>query len=243
MTRLAWDISGERTYEAGVDRGVLYPQVGPGVVWDGLVSVRESPKEQASSVRYIDGRKYHNSAVADSFEGTIEAFTYPEEFTGDIFGLCYRTMAPTDENPDGYRLHLVYNAVAEPSSRSYSSVRDSVDLEPFAWDFTTTPIKLEGLRPSAHFVVDGTKAHSWVLEAVENVVYGDPFNQPRLPTPGDLLEIFESGAILRVIDHGDGTWTAIGPDEAIQMINDHVFQITWPSALFIDEDTWTISSL
>lgn len=243
MTRVAWNTFGSRGYEVGVDRGVLYPERGHGVAWNGLVSVRENPGTPIHTVRYFDGEKYHNAEVADSFAGTITAITYPPDLDGDIFGLCYRTLSPTDENPDGYKLHLVYNVTVEPRERAYISLGGDIEVEPFSWSFITEPLQFLGLRPTAHIIVDATKAYSWVVEAFENIVYGDAFDEPRLPTPDEVLELFESGSILRVTDHGDGTWTATGPDEAIQMVNDHVFQITWPSAVIIDHVSWTISSL
>lgn len=244
MTRLSWDTPGERLYEAGVDRGVLYPSGKPSVPWNGLLAVRERPGNQASNVRYFNGFKYHNRAVSDSFQGTIEALTYPDDFNGELFGLCYRTLAGNDLSSDGYKLHLVYNATAEPSEeRSYSSIGEKVEPVKFEWDFTTSPVVFPGTRPFAHLVVDATRAHSWVVEELETVLYGGPFTNPRLPLPAEVLEIFESGALLRVTDNGDGTWTATGPDEAIQMLDADTFEITWPSAVFIDEDTYTISSL
>lgn len=256
MTRLIWGDVAVRTIEAGVDRGVLYPVNGVGVAWNGLVAVKESPSTLTESIRYFDGEKYRNRSHADSFAGTIEALTYPDEFAvydgysdsrvsnqrRKTFGLSYRTRILGADGDLGYKLHLVYNALVQPSGRAYSSLATSTDPENFAWDFTTTPMRLSGLRPTAHVVIDSTVTHAWTMTAIEDLLYGTGVANPRLPTPEELIELFESGTILRIIDHGDGTWTATGPDEAIQMLDATTFQISWPTAVYIDEVTFQISS-
>lgn len=243
MTRLTWNRPGSRRYEAGVDRGVLYPKVGPGVPWNGLLAVREVVKAQATNVQHVDGLKYNNRLRTDSFEGSIEAFTYPEEFDPALFDFSYRTMAGTDLNPDRYKIHLVYNASATPLEREYRTYQGGVDLSTFGWNYTTRPIALPGFRGSAHYIIDSTLTHKNTLAAIENLLYGSEDGPPQIPTPAEVVEIFEQGTTLRITDHGDGTWTAEGPDSAIKLFAEGLFEITWPSAIFIDETTYTISSL
>lgn len=259
MSTLVWDEAGSHIYETGVDRGVFFPQDGPGVAWNGLASVKEAPSGADVTENYIDGRKYQTRRAVEGFAGTIEAFTYPEEFLPydgfaekiisqqrrRYFGFSYRTLIGNDlKNQDyGYKLHLVYNAMISPGGKSYETLANSADPSNFAWDFTTLPILLKGAKASSHLVIDSTKAHPWTLEAIENVLYGNAEAPASLPAPADVVEIFEENAILRVTDNGDGTWTATGPDEAITMLDAQTFQISWDSALYIDDKTYTISSL
>ena len=259
MTRLKWGETQDRIYEAGVDRGVLYPNVNPGVVWNGLVSMVEASSESQEISNYIDGVKYYNNISAGSFSATLEAFTYPDEFSEydgvmyDIitqqrrksFGLCYRTKIGNaiDGLDAGYKIHLVYNALASPTEKNYTSVGDSTEATNFNWEITTTPVSIPGAGPSAHLIIDTTKAHGWTVTALEAVLYGNETTPATLPSPETVIDIFESNAILIVIDHGDGTFSVTGPDAAIQMLNDTTFQITWDSAVMINETSYTISSL
>lgn len=247
MARLIWGDPADRTYEAGVDRGVLYPHNGVGVVWNGLVSMLEAPSEFIENAFYVDGTKYLNESRGGSFAATLGAFTYPSEFlpydgvdvyaTNQMrktFGLSYRTKN---------KIHLVYNALATPTDKSYATEDSSAEPTIFSWALTTAPILIWGARPTAHLVIDIAKANEASLADIEAVLYGTDTVVASLPSPEDVLEIFESNAVLRVIDHRDGTYTVTGPDEAIQMIDPTIFQISWDSAVFVDEDTYTISSL
>lgn len=256
MTRLTWGAAGSRIYEVGVDRGVFYPNGGIGVAWNGLIAVNEAPVEVDESSRYFDGVRYNSRSVFGGFSGNIEAYTYPEEFSEydgysnrrsrqprKSFGLSYRTRIENENGTVGYKLHVVYNVLVTPSARDHSFGGSSLELTTFNWDFTTKPEVIPGVNPCAHLVIDSRIAHSWALEAAEAALYGDNGTDARLPDPAELLEIFESNALLRIIDYGDGTWSAIGPDEAIQMLNATTFEITWPSAVYIDSDTYTITSL
>lgn len=241
MTRVSWDTS--REYETGLDRGVYYPRIGPGEVWNGLVSVNESSSDSDEHTRYLDGVKTHLRRREGYFEGTLETLQYPSSFyTGVIFarrnperfGFSYRTMTSTH-----YRLHLVYNASLKSSEYTYQNN----DVTGFKWDFGCVPIPVPGMKRTAHLVIETAIAYSWVVEAVEDILYGTDEEEPRLPLPQEIVDLFESLAILRIIDNGDGTWTAIGPDSAIEMLDIETFQITWPSAVYLTADTYTISSL
>jgi len=266
-TTLSWGDAGERLFETGVDRGVLYPNGMPGVVWNGLISVSESPSGGEATPYYIDGYKYANPSAPEEFNATIEAYTYPDEFSlcdgTDImaagvfitqqkrkpFGLSYRTRIGNDiKGTDlGYKLHVIYNAQANPSQKSYASMGDSTEASTFSWDISTRPMKFQnaafGVKYGAHLVLDSRFVYPWAMAAIEAVLYGDAFTAPALPAPQDLLDLFVDNALLQVTDNHDGTWTATGPDEAITMLDATTFQINWPSMVMIDEDSYNASSL
>lgn len=259
MTRLIWHAHGSRLYEFGIDRGVFYPQQGEPVVWDGVIAVNETSSEDSVSL-YVDGKPYRKRKSEDSFTATLEAFTYPlefEEYDGSAsgsmnpkvrksFGLSYRTRIGNDGkygSDYAYRIHLLYNVLAAPSESSYSSIGNSSDITVFSWGLTTLPTNIPGFRAGAHLIIDTTIAYSWVVEELEGILYGTDDTPPRLPSISELIELFENASILLIIDHGDGIWTAIGPDSAIQMLDETTFQITWPSAIYLDEESYQISSL
>lgn len=257
MTKLEWGKSGERFYEAGVDRGVLYPHIGPGVSWNGLISITEAEEVSTQELIYVDGRPLDRGQIVESFAATLESFTYPDEFEQydgitdgataqdrKSFGLCYRTGIGTDLNPEhGYKIHLVYNALATPSEKSYATITDEIDPTTFSWEISTKPLKIRGSAPSAHLVIDTRKAYPWAIEAFEAVLYGSDLEQARLPSPEEVLAIFEDASIVQITDHGDGSWTAEGPDDAVMLIDETTFEISWASAVHIDTNSYLISSL
>lgn len=257
MVRLNWNESGTRFYDAGVDRGVLYLQNGSAVPWDGLISVKEAPSDSDVTTGYFDGRAYNTRRTPGSFAATIEAYTYPDEFEqfgslriGDslrrrnLFSFSYRTKMANDISglDKGYKLHLVYNALAVSSQRSNTTLTNSAEIETFSWDISTTPASISGGKRSAHLVVDTTLAHSWAVEALESLLYGSETQSSVLPQPNEVLELVESKSIVRITDNGDGTWTAEGPDELVKMLDPTTFQIDIPTAVFIDTDIYRLSS-
>lgn len=232
MSRLTWD---DRDYETGLDRGVFFPINGDGEVWNGLVSVQERSEELSSRVRYRDGVKVVNQRSEDSFSASVFTFALPSSFRPrEEFGFSYRVMTAA-----GYKIHIVYNAMAIKPGQAYGQT----EISPLKVDISTRPMAILGAKPSAHLIVDTSVAYSWALEAFEDILYGSDMVDSRLPSPEELVELFEVNSILRVIDHGDGTFTITGPDEAIQMLDDTTFQITWPSAVIVDEESYTIGSL
>lgn len=263
MTQLTWDDTVDRVYEAGVDRGVLYPTIGDGVAWSGLTAVSMHPSGGAAQAYYIDGRKYIQVAAAEEFAATLEAYTYPREFadcdgTGTVhnglfatqqdrqqFGLSYRTKIGSASNPDyAYKIHIIYNALAEPSDTDYKSIGDSPDTVEFSWNITTTPpFPMTGIKPTSHLEIDTRYANPNAILDVEAILYGNTENEPRLPDLDELIAIFDAYAILSVTDNGDGTALIEGPDEAIVEVDPSTFTITWPSVEAIDVDTYLISSL
>lgn len=212
MTRLNWNSVGERRYETGVDRGVLYPLDGPGVPWNGLISVSESPDGGGAVAHYLDGFKYHNESESEEFTAKIEAFTYPDEFavcdgTAEIFDglmitqqprlpfdMCYRTKLGNDFYGQtlGYKLHFIYNALASPSDRDNETIDDSPDAMTFSWAITTSPIVVQNRKPSAHFIVDSTKTKAATLADLEDILYGTDVLVARLPRPDELITLFDS---------------------------------------------------
>lgn len=219
---LVWDKIGDRTYETGVDHGVLYlpDNTGAyvdGVAWNGLTSVSESPSGAEANPQYADNIKYLNLISAEQFAATIEALTYPPEFeqfdglavpvpglsigqqSRRGFGLCYRTIFGNDlEGGDfGYKLHLVYGATASPSEKQYSTINDSPEAIAFSWELATIPVPVPGMKPTSLVVVDSTKVDADSLAALETILYGAPGTDPRLPLPAEVITLF-SGAVTTV---------------------------------------------
>lgn len=216
MAKIVWDEVGKRYYETGVSQGVLYVQdttgnYPTGVAWNGLITVNESPSGAEPTPLYADDIKYLNLMSAEEFGASIEAYTYPEEFalcdgteelaTGIIvgqqtrkpFGLCYKTRIgnDTDGVDHGYKLHLIYGALASPSQKSYSTINDNPDAITFSWDVKTTPVAVTGMKPTATIVIDSTKVEAANLEALENILFGNEENEPRLPLPDEILQLAE----------------------------------------------------
>ena len=219
MSKIIWDNAGERTYETGVDHGVLYPiQEGglytKGVAWNGLTAVTESPSGAEATPLYADNIKYLNMLSAEDFGCTIEAYTYPDEFaecdgsaeiaTGvyagqqarKVFGLCYRTILgnDTDSNAHGYKLHLIYGCLASPSEKSYSTVNDSPEAITFSWEVKSTPVNVSGFKPTAVLTIDSTKVEPSKLAKLEEALYGSESTEAKLPTPDEVVAIVGAGA-------------------------------------------------
>lgn len=222
MTKILWDQTGERRYETGVDHGVLYVQDDDGsyplgVPWNGLTTVTESPSGADATPQYADNIKYLNLIAAEEFGGTIEAFTYPVEFEAcdgtasptpgvsvgqqrrKTFGLSYRTLVGNDiEGTDfGYKLHLVYGALAAPSEKARATVNDSPEALAFSWEFTTTAVEVGTInsvviKPSATVTIDSTKVDEDALAALETILYGTTGVDPRLPLPAEVFGLFTS---------------------------------------------------
>lgn len=213
MAKLVWDKTGDRLYETGVKNGVLYiPTAGvysKGVAWNGLTAVTESPSGAEATALYADDTKYLSLMSTEEFGATIEAYTYPDEFAAcdgsaeladgvmigqqkrSTFGLCYKTTIgnDTDGNDHGYKLHIIYGALAAPSEKAYASINDSPEAITFSWEITTTPVNVTGAKPTASLVIDSTKADPSKLAALEDILYGkdgDSATEPRLPLPDEI---------------------------------------------------------
>ena len=218
MPALTWDNTGERFYETGVDRGVLYTYdsttklYGTGVAWNGLTAITEAPSGAEPTPQYADNIKYLNLMSAEEFGFTIEAFTYPDEFelcdgtaspvagltvaqqARRTFGLSYRSLIGNDVDAQdhGYKIHLIYGALASPSEKARTTVNDTPEAMTFSWTATTTPVALPAdlkMRPTAHIVADSTKMTAGNLASLEAVLYGDELESAALPLPGELITL------------------------------------------------------
>lgn len=214
MAAILWDQVSERVYETGVDHGVLYLPNASGVyttgfAWNGLVSVSENPSGAEATPQYADNMKYLNLVSAEEFGATLEAFTYPAEFAvcdgtaspvaglyvaqqaRRAFGLHYRTLIGNDtEGTDyGYKLHLIYGALAAPTEKGYTTVNDTPEAITFSWELTTTPVAVPGHKPTAALTIDSTEVGLTELAALEAILYGDETLEPRLPLPAEVIDI------------------------------------------------------
>lgn len=225
MTAIEWDTAGSRTYEGGIDRGVLYLKDGTTVPWNGLVAVSENATVTTESIFY-DGRKINELARQSSFAATIRAITYPEEFlrcegifddsaglavTEQIperFDLCYRTMIGNDLDEDaGYKIHVVYNLTAVPATKVYRTMSlDSTPAE-FSWTVKAIPENIPGYRPTAHVIIDTRKVAPWFIADVEEILYGSYDTDPFLPSLESFSAFLRGYDRIVVFDNGDGTWT------------------------------------
>ena len=220
MSKLVWDNTGERLYETGVSKGVLYiPTSGvysKGVAWNGLTAVTESPSGAEATPLYADDIKYLNLMSNEEFGCTIEAYTYPDEFAEcdgsaslsdgvyidqqarKTFVFCYRTVLgnDTENNDHGYKLHLIYGCLAAPSEKSYATINDSPEAITFSWEVSTTPVNVTGHKPTACITIDSTKVNPAKLTELENKLYGTDGNggsgatEPMLPLPDEIAQIF-----------------------------------------------------
>lgn len=218
MARLEWDKTGEKTYETGVKNAVLYLQKDgkypKGVAWNGITGITESPSGAETTALYADDVKYLNMLSAEEFGATVTAYTYPDEWadcngeaeiatgvmigqqTHKAFGLCFRTTKGNDTNGNdhGYKLHIIYNATAAPSERSYETINDSPDAIEFSWEISTTPVNVTRFKPTANITIDSTKCDAAKLKALEDILYGSESEDARLPLPDEIVQIIGSSS-------------------------------------------------
>lgn len=216
MAKLQWDLAGERRYETGTSKGVLFPQLptgqfDKGVAWNGLVSVKKSNDGAEESPQYADNIKYLSLMSAENLKGSIDAFTYPEEFEqcdGSAavnpgvyigqqsrvpFGMVYSTIVGNDTqgNSFGEKMHFIYNAKVSPSERAYETVNDDPTALTFSWEYTTTPVDLHdiGLDPSAGVVVSRHEVSEAAWKSLQDLVYGTETDEPKLPTIQEVIAL------------------------------------------------------
>lgn len=213
MTSLVWDNTIARVYEAGVEKGVFYPSNGSGIVWNGLLSVSENLVGGELRSNSLDGIAYLNSVGSQTYQAIVRAFSAPEEFSpciGDVeivpgfaltrqkrsrFGFSYQT-GVSDNN---YKIHLVYNALASPTSRSYATKNDSSTPVNLEWKIDATPIEISGHRPAAHFIIDSSKVPSYAIAALEDIMYGSSELNARLPSITEVLYILQNAGPINTI--------------------------------------------
>lgn len=224
MSRIVWDKTGERLYETGVEKGVLYPfaegAYAKGVPWNGLTGVTESPSGAEPTALWADNIKYLNLMSTEEFGATVEAYMYPDEFkkcNGEselakgvsigqqkrsMFGMAYTTRLgnDTDGSDHGYKIHLIYGAMASPSEKGYETINDSPDAITFSWEISTTPVEVTtgSFKPTASVTIDSTKVSAEELKKLEDILYGtdggmETAKEPRLPLPDELATIFTAG--------------------------------------------------
>ena len=224
--KLVWDKTGEHFYETGVKNGVLYPMstsgtYPKGVAWNGLTAITESPSGAEATALYADDIKYLNLMSNEEFGATVEAYTYPDEFAEcdgsasltegvyigqqarKTFGLCYRTTLGNDSkgNDYGYKLHIIYGAMASPSEKAYSTINDSPDAITFSWELSTTPVAVANFKPTASLTIDSTKVDTQKLASLEEILYGKDGTgddhstgavDPRLPLPDEIATLMKT---------------------------------------------------
>lgn len=217
MSKIIWDGTGERKFESGTRRGVLYPQkddgtYDKGVAWNGLTEVNESPSGAEPTDLYADDIKYATMRSAETLGGTINAYTYPPEFaecdgSAEVvpgvfigqqgrraFGFSYVTAIGSDVITDmtkEYKIHLYYGCTVSPSDKTYSTINDSPDAITMSWEFTTSQVNVEERSPSASMVIDSTGCDKEKLKALEDILYGTAENEPRLPLPDEIIQLFQ----------------------------------------------------
>lgn len=214
MSKLVWNTVGTRIFETGTDRGVLYPMSAEGtyptgVAWNGLTGVSESPSGAEANAKYADNIKYLNLISAEEYAATINAFSSPAEFdacdgtaviapgvyahqqTRKAFGFTWRTLVGNDvEGQDyGYKIHIVYNAMAKPSSKDYETVNDSPEAITLSWELSTTPVDVPGFKPTAKITIDSTLVDAVKLKALEDLLYGSEAKPASLPTPAEIIAL------------------------------------------------------
>lgn len=262
MPELVWDKVGDRTFESGLDRGVLYLPGCVAVPWNGLTEVVENFDKETSPV-YFDGMKISDLVVLGDFSATMKAVTYPDEFIeveglgrmreglflGDqppkTFGLCYRTQVGNDfEGPvAGYKIHIIYNVTAIPSQKTMATISGDPNLTEFEWTLTAIPEEVPGFRPSAHVVVDTRTLDPYLIAQIEQMLYGNTYADACLLPMSDLVDLIDGWFRVKIIDNLDGTWTAITIYDGIIVYLDPVdtiFQILGVNAVYLNDYTYIV---
>lgn len=249
MTVLDWNAA-ERPYYAGIDHGVLYLPGHSGLAWNGLISVNEKADDILNKSLYLNGVRYGLPQSPEDFSLTVVAFTCPDEFldfTGyegiydnqpvRSFDMSYRT----GDSETG-QIHLVYNITALPTDNDWQTMGANPTPTVFTWEMLTRPVEFPYSAPSAHVIVDIAQTNPIVLQNLYDALYGTSSTEPELPSLVDVYNIFAEEATLKVVDNGDGTWTATGPDSIIQMLDATTFQITSPGAVFLSDIMYRLSN-
>lgn len=261
MTQIVWDQAGERIYEAGVDRCVLYTPNHGALPWNGIISVNENVDGNGSTPVYFDGLKIAEARSPGDYSGTIRAYTFPDEFLDlegvvdagnglrlgnqqpQRFGLSYRTKIGNDieGNDFAYKIHILYNLLAVPSTKTFLTESNDPAAIQFEWNISAIPERVAGYRPTAHIIFDTREMDPLFLRDIENTLHGTVGTDAQLPPISTLVSFASSWVIIRITDNFDGTWTATGPDNLITMLDGETFQIIQANAIYLDADTYMIS--
>jgi len=218
--KIQWDQIGDKKYELGVDHGVLFLQENDGsypkgVPWNGLTNVTESPEGAEPNDIYADNIKYGSLRSTETWKGTIESYTYPDEFAecnGEAevakgvyigqqsrrsFGFSYRTNKGDDSaaTVDGYKIHCVYGCTASPSEQTHETINDSPEPGTLSWEINTVPVSVVGNKPTATITIDSEKVDPAKLAKFEDIIYGSDGADARLPLPAEIIAIFGNEVI------------------------------------------------
>lgn len=261
MPVLAWDKAGQRIYENGLDRGVIYLPDGSAVPWSGITSVVES-FDRAVTPIHFDGMKINDFVTLGSFKATAKAVSYPKQLyvsegigevrdgfylsdqKSKVFGFCYRTMVGNDMEPEsGYKIHIIYNVTAIPSDKNFQSIGVDPMIVEFEWALTAVPSEVSGFNPTAHVILDSNDLDPWLLEELEEMLYGSSDASASLVPIEDLVDLVNSWYRIKIVDNGDGTWTAIEHREGanIVFLPLQEFIINYCTAVYLNETTFIIS--
>jgi hypothetical protein len=261
VARIIWSNPADRIFEAGLDRGVLYPKNAPAVAWNGLSAVDEGGGEEAAAY-YVDGRPFLFLPKPKEFTANIKAYTYPDELSalmgvteatdgmyldsqmGDTFDLSYRTLIgdAVEGLKFGYKIHLIYNATATPSDLAYATLSDELEPIEFSWDIQAVPVQVEGYRPTAHIMIDTRHMDPIRLAEIEEIIYGSSTVEAAMPDPQTIFDKLSFGDAIIITDNGDGTWNAEASYKNLYMIGDGIFQIDNVNATDNGDGTYYVSS-
>lgn len=239
------DLMCGRKASIGVDRGFIFFDNGEGRAWRGITNVKDDEGESRIEVCYIDGKKISQRHIAGDYSATVASYDDPfgdEDLREREFGISYREHYVLD-GEEFYRLHLIHGVSIVWNGMSYSTINDSSTPDTHSWSLVTTDVQLSDNIRGSHLILDSGEIYEWILRDIEDILYGwKPDTSPRIPTIEEMYEIF-SLMNLVIIDHGDGTWSAVGHASMIEMLDPNTFAITTPSAEMVDADTYTIESL
>lgn len=265
MSTIVWDAVGEKRYEAGIDRGVLYIQSElyqlKGVAWNGLLGVDDENTDEVTPV-HIDGFKIRNLVSVGDFSATLRAYTYPDEFLacegfrlyqGMIiddqsqmeFSLTFRTHVGNDVDgqESSYKIHLLYNLTAVADTKSYTTFSLSPEPLEFSWSLSSRPEEAVGYRPAAHFIIDSRLWDPEKLASFEDILYGTPYAPPALPPFKDMLEILNPKNLLVILVYQNGEWAAIDlTNEHLSFYGPEIFELTAPTVVMADAETFDAST-
>lgn len=259
--QILWTNTSDRRFEAGLDRGVLYPKNAPAVPWVGLISVEQGGTEE-SRTYYQDGRPYLHVPIPKEYVGTLSAYTYPDEFSpmmgvpqvagglyldsqnSEQFDLSYRTLVGDSVVgvERGYKIHLIYNATVEDQGTSYESLSNEINPSSFSWQIKAVPLPVPGYRATAHVTIDTQNLSFDKIKQLEDILYGGNESSARLPDPSELLGIMGLVGAITITDNGDSTWTAEGPYQNVQDLGGGQFRITNIDAVDLGDGTYTITT-
>lgn len=243
MTKLLWGEDRNKTFEIGVSRGVVYPAHYPVAMWEGLTSVSEKPSVE-NQAYYMYGDKRLEKTSPEEFAATVEAFTYPEIIDKEnaiFLGFTYRSEISNGH----YKLHLVYNPKFVTSDYQYTSIDEDIEPSLFSWDLVTKPVNIYGYAPTAHLILESNQDFSSTMRSIEDILYGTDVSDPYWPDPNVVLDIVNNSGqfdTLLIIDHGNGMWTAVGPDNMVRFLDDTTFEIDSPTVVYLTDDAYNVSS-